>query len=195
MHEWVVHRFIDPSKAWMYCLPRGMGSSELAQPPPLSPNRRSSSSTSCILWHLFDPTLVLEECFWGGYFIIHWNTLIVTLTYWEKVFVIVYVILLLGLCYRICSFYVSQIFSLRFSEIFIMVFDVARVSYMNFSNDFGWRNVQNKICRSRKVIQLCSWQLFHLKSSCQGKLCLNFSNLKFEFFKRPQMEKQPKQEL
>jgi len=31
-------------------------------------------------------------------------------------------------------------------------------------------------------MQLYSRWLFHLKSSCQGKLRLNFSNLKFEFF-------------
>ena len=37
-------------------------------------------------------------------------------------------------------------------------------------------NDQNKSSRSREVIQLCSWQLFHLKSSCLEKLCLNFSN-------------------
>ena len=34
-------------------------------------------------------------------------------------------------------------------------------------------------------MKLYSWKLFYLKSSCQGKLCLNFSNLKFRFFKRP----------
>jgi hypothetical protein len=55
-----------------------------------------------------------------------------------------------------------------------------------------WLNNQNKSYRSWEVIQLCSWQLFHLNSFCQGKLRLNFSNLKFEFFKRPRMEKQPK---
>ena len=42
---------------------------------------------------------------------------------------------------------------------------------------------------SRKVMQLCTWQLFHLKSSYQRKLCLNFSNLKFKFLKCPQKEK------
>ena len=35
-------------------------------------------------------------------------------------------------------------------------------------------------------MKLYSWKLFYLKSSCQGKLRLNFSNLKFGFFKRPQ---------
>ena len=91
---------VCPLKAWMDCLWRGMGSSDLTQPPPLSPNRRSSSSTSGILWHLFDPTLVLEECFWGGYFIMCWYTLIVTLTYSEK-----------NLCYRICNFIVRSLLS------------------------------------------------------------------------------------
>jgi hypothetical protein len=93
---WTVY----PLKAWMDCLRRGMGSSDLVQPPPLSPNRRCSSSTSGILWHLFDPILVLEKCFWGGYFIICWYTLIVTLTYLEKC-----------LCYCICNFIVRSLLS------------------------------------------------------------------------------------
>jgi len=66
---------------------------------------------------------------------------------------------------------------------------------LNFSNDLGWRNHQNGSCISRKIIKLCSWQLFHLKSSCLGKLHLNFSNLKFKFCKRPRMEKLPKWKL
>ena len=94
---------VCPLKAWMDCLRGGMGSSDLAQQPTSSPNRCSSSSTSGILWLLFDQTLVLEKCFWGGYSIMCWYILIVTLTYSEKVFVIVYVILLLGLCYHICT--------------------------------------------------------------------------------------------
>ena len=28
---------------------------------------------------------------------------------------------------------------------------------LNFSNDHGWRNDQNKSCRSWKAMQLCSW--------------------------------------
>jgi len=45
---------------------------------------------------------------------------------------------------------------------------------LKFSNELGWRNDQNKTCRFQKVIQFCSWQLFHLKSSIQGKLWVNF---------------------
>ena len=75
---------ICPFKAWMDYLRRGTGSSELTQPPPSSPNRRSSSSTSGILLHLFDPTLVLEECFWGGYFIMSDS---IGLLWWPIVFV------------------------------------------------------------------------------------------------------------
>ena len=60
---------------------------------------------------------------------------------------------------------------------------------LNFLNVLKWRNDQNKSCRSRKVMQLYSWQLFHLKSSCHGKLRLNFSNLKFKFCKRSWVEK------
>ena len=63
---------------------------------------------------------------------------------------------------------------------------------LNFSNDLRWRNNWNESYRSRKVIQLCSWQLFRLRSFCQGKLRLNFSNLKFKIFKWPRMEKRPK---
>ena len=44
-----------------------------------------------------------------------------------------------------------------------------------------WPNSQNKLCRSWKVIDFCSWQLFHLKSSCQQKLCLNLKKFKFKF--------------
>ena len=36
---------------------------------------------------------------------------------------------------------------------------------------------------------------FFIWNHCHRKLRLNFSNLKFEFFKRPRMEKQPKQKL
>jgi hypothetical protein len=104
-HEWAVRRMMDLSKTWMYCLPRGMGSSELTQPPHSSPYRHSSSSTSDILGHLFEPTLVLEECFWGGYFIMCWYTLIVTLTYSEK-----------GLCYRICNFIVRSLLSYMYPK-------------------------------------------------------------------------------
>jgi hypothetical protein len=32
----------------------------------------------------------------------------------------------------------------------------------NFLNDHGWRNLLNESCRSCKVIQLYSWQHFHL---------------------------------
>ena len=39
-------------------------------------------------------------------------------------------------------------------------------------------NYQNKSCRSQKVMKLCSWQLFYLKSSCQEKLRLNFQKFK-----------------
>jgi hypothetical protein len=46
-----------------------------------------------------------------------------------------------------------------------------------------------KLCRSWEVIEFCSWQLFHLKSSCQQKICLNLKNLNFEFWKRPRKKK------
>jgi len=58
-------------------------------------------------------------------------------------------------------------------------------------------NHQNESCRSRKVIKLCNWQYFHLNSSFQENLCLNFSLLMFEIrtFKWPWMDKRPKQKL
>ena len=40
-----------------------------------------------------------------------------------------------------------------------------------------WPNNQNKLCRSRKVMKLCNWQLFDLQSSCHAKLCLNLKKL------------------
>ena len=121
LHWWIHHMrcaldclwIVYPCNAWMGCSQvdgsiQGMNvlSSErhgfigARATAPLSPNRRSLSSTSCILWHLFDPTLVLEECFWGGYFIMCWYTLIVTLTYSEKY-----------LCYCICHFIVRSLLS------------------------------------------------------------------------------------
>jgi len=42
-----------------------------------------------------------------------------------------------------------------------------------------WSNDENKSCRSRKFIKLCSWQIFYLNSFCKGKLRLKFSNLNF----------------
>ena len=45
---------------------------------------------------------------------------------------------------------------------------------MNFLNNLGWKNHQNESCRFCKVMKLCSWQLFDLKSSYHVKLCLNF---------------------
>jgi hypothetical protein len=72
---------------------------------------------------------------------------------------------------------------------------ISQIWNLNFSNDLGWRNNKNESCRSGKVKELCSWQFFRLRSFCQGKLRLNFSNLKFNFFKRPRMEKPPKRKL
>ena len=66
---------------------------------------------------------------------------------------------------------------------------ISHIWNLNFSNILGWRNNKNKSCRSRKVIRR---QLFYLISSCLVKLCLNFSHLKFEFFKSPRIEKQQK---
>ena len=50
-------------------------------------------------------------------------------------------------------------------------------------------NNQNKLCRSWEVIEVYSWQLFHLKSYCQRKLRLNLKKLKFEFWKRSRKKK------
>jgi hypothetical protein len=38
------------------------------------------------------------------------------------------------------------------------------------------KNHQHESCRYWKVMKLCSWHCFVLKSSCHAKLCLNFSN-------------------
>ena len=45
---------------------------------------------------------------------------------------------------------------------------------MNFENDLERKNHQHESCRYWRVIKLCSWQCFGLKSSCHAKLCLNF---------------------
>ena len=60
---------------------------------------------------------------------------------------------------------------------------ISQIWNFNFVNDLKWRNYQNKSCRSQKVMKLCSWQLFDLKSSCQEKLCLNFQKFKIWIFK------------
>jgi hypothetical protein len=46
-----------------------------------------------------------------------------------------------------------------------------------------WLNKQNKLCRSWEVINFCSCQLFHLKSSCQWKIRLNFLKSKIWILK------------
>ena len=66
---------------------------------------------------------------------------------------------------------------------------ISQIWISNFVNDLGWRKYQNESCRSRKVMKLCSWQFFYLKSSCHGKIRLKFSNLKFKFYKWPRMNK------
>jgi hypothetical protein len=58
---------------------------------------------------------------------------------------------------------------------------------LKFSNYLGWKNHQNKSCRSWNVMKLCNWQHFYLKSSYHRKICVKFSNLKFKFCKRPRM--------
>ena len=66
---------------------------------------------------------------------------------------------------------------------------ISQIWNSKFSNDLGWKNFLKENCRSPKVMKLRSWHLFDLKSSYLAKLRLNLSNLKFEFFKRPRMEK------
>ena len=73
---------------------------------------------------------------------------------------------------------------------------LGKASRMNFelnfwsvSNDLGWRNSQHQSCRSQKVKKLCSSQLFYLNSFRILNMCLNFSNLKFKFCKRPRIKK------
>ena len=75
---------LSSGEAWVH---RSSRNHPLRHPP------LASSSTYLTL-------LVLEECFWCGYFIICWYTLIVTLTYSEK-----------GLCYCICNFIVRSLLS------------------------------------------------------------------------------------
>ena len=73
-------------------------------------------------------------------------------------------------------------------------FSFLKIQNLNCSNQITWKDDQNESCRSWKVIEICSWQLFDFRS-CQEKLCLKYSNLKFKYFKRPWMEKQPKWKL
>jgi hypothetical protein len=39
---------------------------------------------------------------------------------------------------------------------------ISQIWNLNFINDLGWRNYHNESCRFRKVMKLCSWQLFIL---------------------------------
>jgi hypothetical protein len=55
--------------------------------------------------------------------------------------------------------FIVQIF-LIWDRLDVQIF---KIYNLNFSNDLGWRNDQNKNYRSQKVMQLCSSQLFHLK--------------------------------
>jgi hypothetical protein len=59
----------------------------------------------------------------------------------------------------------------------------------HFSNDLKWTNSRHESCRFWEVMELCSLQLFYLKSYCQWKSNLNLLNLKFKFCKWPQMGK------
>jgi len=54
--------------------------------------------------------------------------------------------------------------------------------------------IKTKVIDFEELYNFSSYQLFHLKSYIQVKLRLNFSFLKFELSKQPQMEKRPKSE-
>ena len=56
------------------------------------------------------------------------------------------------------------------------------IQNLNCSNQVTWKDDQNKSCRSRWFVELCSWQKIYLKSFYHEKLRLNFSSLKFNFF-------------
>ena len=58
--------------------------------------------------------------------------------------------------------------------------EICKICEQYYYHFIGWRNDQNKSCRSQKVMKHCSSQLFNFKSSCQEKLYLNFQ--KFEIW-------------
>ena len=52
--------------------------------------------------------------------------------------------------------------------------DVSKICEQCYYHNIGWRNDQNKMCRSWEVIKICIWQVLYVKSSCDAKVCLNF---------------------
>ena len=51
---------------------------------------------------------------------------------------------------------------------------------LNYSNKVGWKNEQNKSCRSRWFLQLCCWWPFHLKSFSVPNFCSKLSNFEIK---------------
>ena len=67
--------------------------------------------------------------------------------------------------------------------------------YIRFVNNVTTTMSDEQMTKINFIMKFCSWQYFDLKSSCHAKTTFEFENLKFlkfEFFKRPRMEKLPK---
>jgi hypothetical protein len=61
---------------------------------------------------------------------------------------------------KLCNFELTT-FSFKIIYPRKITFEFPHIWNSNYSNDLRWRNDQNQSCRSRKVIKLYSWQLFH----------------------------------
>ena len=92
---------------------------------------------------------------------------------------------------KLCNFVVDNFFiwSYLIKENYVWI---SQIWNLNFSNNLGWRKNQNKSCRSRKVIQLCSWQRFYLKSSFSRKTTFEFHTFEIWIFQTTSDEKTAK---
>ena len=78
--------------------------------------------------------------------------------------------------------------------------DMLQENFISFSYDVRLRWTLYQSCSTRRDLQLCSLNFFNLRSfGCPNIFIWNnyvwFLKLEFEFFKRPQTKKRPKQKL
>ena len=69
------------------------------------------------------------------------------------------------------------------------------LNFLSFSNDLVWWNPQNKSCRSLKVINLCSLQLFYLTSFRLSKIVSKFVKFKIQILETTSDEKSVKMKV
>jgi hypothetical protein len=75
-----------------------------------------------------------------------------------------------------------QVFDLKIFRVPNISFKILKFWYSFFlkiSNYLGWRHTLYRICRAQQDLNLCSWNLFHLKSFSNTRLqkCLLIKNI------------------